>query len=79
VPYDHADGAGEPAKKRIGENAPTFMYRYGPLKQIQRSGIKVLRQAVQEHEGWLSQQDQWSGECHQYQMLRHMGSEPVMI
>jgi hypothetical protein len=46
---------------------------------MQRSGINVLGQTVPEHEGWLSQQDQWSNECHQHQMLRHMGSEPVMI
>jgi hypothetical protein len=30
VPCDHTDGSGEPAKDRIGENAPNSMDRYAP-------------------------------------------------
>jgi hypothetical protein len=79
VPNDDTGGAGEPAENGIGKNTPNSADRRMLQKPTWLSGIKVRGQTVPEHEDWLPQQDQRSSECHQYQVLNHVGSKPLMI
>jgi hypothetical protein len=40
---------------------------------------ELLRKAVQQHDRWRSEKDQWGRYCHQKEVLGHVRRKHVMI